>query len=282
MSRKKLSPRAKKKDHVILESNKIVPFRDKIKTKMAAMNDRFQIKKRELLKKNSFIQEPRTFFNLYWKKLGGDFLNNVKNFLVFSSSWFWRISVFLLGLSDEGATFWERTPWILQIVQSLFSTVIAVFFLYSFVAYVPVFIKNYRKFSFSSFFIYDFEKDIRHNGFRSNWIRRFCRVWDWTFINLSRLAINALIIFLHAIFNFEASLKDHTVKDLNGYEIWGLYLRLLRDAGIYILMGQEEIAKKEKKKKEDQKKEEEDQKKKKDNQKKKEEEDQKKDNQKKE
>jgi hypothetical protein len=101
-------------------------------------------------------------------------------------------------------------------------------------------------------------------------------VWDWTFINLSRLAINALIIFLHAIFNFEASLKDHTVKDLNGYEIWGLYLRLLRDAGIYILMGQEEIAKKEKKKKEDQKKEEEDQKKKKDNQKKKEEEDQKK------
>jgi hypothetical protein len=282
MSRKKLSPRAKKKDHVILESNKIVPFRDKIKTKMAAMNDQFQIKKRELLKKNSFIQEPRTFFNLYWKKLGGDFLNNVKNFLVFSSSWFWRISVFLLGLSDEGATFWERTPWILQIFQSLFSTVIAVFFLYSFVAYVPVFIKNYRKFSFSSFFIYDFEKDIRHNGFRSNWIRRFCRVWDWTFINLSRLAINALIIFLHAIFNFEASLKDHTVKDLNGYEIWGLYLRLLRDAGIYILMGQEEIAKKEKKKKEDQKKEEEDQKKKKDNQKKKEEEDQKKDNQKKE
>jgi len=266
MSRKKLSPRPKKKDHVILESNKIVPFRDKIKTKMVAMNDQFQIKKRELLKKNSFIQETRTFFNLYWKKLGGDFLNNVKNFLVFSSSWFWRISVFLLGLSDEGATFWERTPWILQIFQSLFSTVIAVFILISFVVYVPEFIKNYRKFSFSSFFIYDFEKDRLHNGFRSNWIRRFCRLWDWTFINLSRVAINALIIFWHAIFNFEASLKDHTVKDLNGHQIWGLYLLLLREAGIYILIGQEEIARKEKEKEEDKKKKEEDEKK--DNQKK--------------
>lgn len=248
MSRKKPSPLPKKKDRVISEPNKIVLFRDKIKTKMETINQQFQIKKGELLEKSSLAPETRTFFNLYWKKLGGDFLNNVKKFLFFISSWFWRISVFLLGLSDEGATFWERTPWILQVFQSLFSTVIAVSVLISFVVFVPQFIKNIRGFSFSSFFVYDFRKDVRGNGFRSILIRRFCLEWDRIFLLLSRVAVNAVFMFLNAIFNTEARINDPAVKDIFSIEIWHAYLKVLREAGINLLYGEEELAKKEKKK----------------------------------
>lgn len=156
--------------------------------------------------------------------------------------------MFLLGLSDEGATFWERTPWILQVFQSLFSTVIAVSVLISFVVFVPQFIKNIRGFSFSSFFVYDFRKDVRGNGFRSILIRRFCLEWDRIFLLLSRVAVNAVFMFLNAIFNTEARINDPAVKDIFSIEIWHAYLKVLREAGINLLYGEEELAKKEKKK----------------------------------
>jgi hypothetical protein len=240
MSRKKPSPPPKKKDNVISEPNKIVPFRDKIKIKMAAMHDCFRSEKRGLLKENSFIEETKTFFYLYWKKLGGDFLNNVKKFLFFTWSWFWRISVFLLGLSDEGAAFWERTPWILRVFQSFFSTIVAVSILICFAVYGPEFIKNCREFSFSSFFTYDLEKEILNHGLISRGLRQFCRMWDWTFINLSRLAMNALYVFLYVIFNFEAKIADPSVKKIDYHELWNVYVHLLREAGIHILKKKED------------------------------------------
>jgi hypothetical protein len=55
-------------------------------------------------------------------------------------------------------------------------------------------------------------------------------------------------MFLNAIFNTEARINDPAVKDIFSIEIWHAYLKVLREAGINLLYGEEELAKKEKKK----------------------------------
>jgi hypothetical protein len=244
MSRKKPSPQPRKKDHVISEPSKIIPFQAKMRERVATMQDRLQKKKRELLNENSFIGETKTFFHLFWKKLGGDVLNNAKKLLFIILSWFWRISVFLLGLSNEGATFWGKTPWIVQVLQSFFSTIAALFVLFCFRVYVPRFIKNCRNFSLFSF---NLEKDIRDDGLITRGILLLVQMWDWTFIKLSKISMYATCRFLSVVLNFGAKLANPDLKKIDYESLWAFYLKILNNAGI-------NNQKKEKKKPEDEEK----------------------------